>query len=402
MALFAKQRHDNTVIGIDAEGLIQRLLLFDHCIVPSIWLKDVQLFLRMVDPVAFCELIDAKALSFYIDTSTAVEMGQARSGLNLTGNTKHLKDNEFSFATIRGQDDVERRKKSIDELARTEGLTKKHALDVAERVEAALLQPKGLEIYAESFKAFFRDLRAQDSTTVQRFVARRLKQLGPKPKDLEVSVEEFVLEDFRINSNLESKYGLPSKRAREVCQRALFDLLSVHIRLEHMREFSCIMGMNNEEEEPWEMKVDSLVQNITRQNRRVPQFTRVATIAGLAEKQLIEGGRIDLRRIIALRHSDDLTIFRRWLKTSTSKSDEEIRERVLSIRNRIGNTTQGSRGKVIRLMLSCLTSLIPNPGVSLLAGSALGAADLFLLERAFPKDAVVSVLGTEYPSIFKK
>lgn len=331
-----------------------------------------------------------------------MEIGQARSGLNLTGNIKHLKDNEFSFATIRGQDDAERRRKSIDELARTEGLTKKHALNVAERVEAALLEPKGLQIHAESFKEFFRDLRSQDSTTILQFIARRLKQLGLKPKGLEVSVEEFVPEDFRINSNLATKYGLPSKRAREVCQRALFDLLSVHIRLEHMREFSCILGMNDEEEGPWEMKVDSLVRNITRENRRVPQFTRVATIAGLAEKQLIEGRRIDLRRIITLRHSDDLTIFRRWLKSSSSKSDEEIRERVSSIRSRIGNTAQGSRGKVIRLLLSCLTSLIPNPGFSLLAGSALGAADLFLLERALPRDAVVSVLGTEYPSIFKK
>jgi hypothetical protein len=103
MAPFAKQRRDNKVIGFDAEAFVQRLILFDRYIIPSIWLKDIQLLLRAVEPEALCELIDSGAISFYIDSATAVEIGQARSGLKLTGNNTHLKDNEFSFFYDQGQ-----------------------------------------------------------------------------------------------------------------------------------------------------------------------------------------------------------------------------------------------------------------------------------------------------------
>lgn len=178
MAPFAKQGPGNKVIGIDAEGLIQRLLLFDHCIVPSIWLQDIQLLLKIVEPEALCELMDEGALSFYIDSSTAAETGQARSGLNLTGNVTRLNDNEFSFSTIRVSNEAQKVKQAIHHLAQTEGVTKASAFSVAERVEARMLEPKGLQILSESFKAFHRDLRNGDPTLVRNLIARRLQLLG--------------------------------------------------------------------------------------------------------------------------------------------------------------------------------------------------------------------------------
>ena len=402
MAPFAKQDRHNAVIGIDAEGLVQRLLLFDHCIIPSIWLKDVQRLLRVVEPDALCELIDSNGISFYMDSATAGETGQARSGLNLTGNSTHLRDNEFSFSTIRGTNEPKRVEEAIADFARTDGVSKVHARRVAERVEAAMIVPRGLEIHADSFKEFYRDLRAKDSPIIRDLIARRLYLLGAKPVRLEVSVEEFVAEDFRVNSNLTSTFGLSSKMARQLCLGALFDLASVHIRLAHMREFSCLLGMNETEQAPWEMKVDSLVRNITREHQRDLQFTRVAQIAGLGEKRLFQGEAIDLRRLMSLRQSDDLVSFKAWLKQSVGKSDKEIQERLSHIRSKIGNAAQTVAGKTVRLMLSCLAGLIRSPLISLPAGLVLGAADSFLLERAFPKDAVLSVIGVEYPAVFGK
>jgi hypothetical protein len=139
MAPFAKQGSNNKVIGIDVEGLVQRLMLFEHCIIPTIWLKDIQMLLRMVDPEALCELIDSSVISFYIDSATVAEMGQARSKLNLTGNSSLLRDNEFSFSTIKGTDDPLKTTQAISELAVTQGVAKVHATAVAERVEAAML-----------------------------------------------------------------------------------------------------------------------------------------------------------------------------------------------------------------------------------------------------------------------
>lgn len=402
MAPFAKQGPGNKVIGIDAEGLIQRLLLFDHCIVPTIWLEDIQLLLRIVEPEALCELMDEGAISFYIDSSTAAETGQARSSLNLTGNVTRLNDNEFSFSTIRSANEAQSVKAAISNLARTEGVSKASAFSVAERVEASMLEPKGLQILAESFKAFRGDLRTEDPTLIRNLIARRLQLLGAKPTRLEVKVEEFVQEDFRITSNLTTFFGLSSLKAREISLRALLDLSSIHIRLAHMREFSCLLGMNEDEQNPWEMKVDALVRTFAHESQRDRQFFRVAKIAGLGERQLLAGGTLDLRRLIKLRHSEDIARFKDWLKRSDGKSDEEIRDQVSSIRGKIGNAVQSTTGKSVRLMISTLIGAIPIPQIAFPSGLMFGALDSFLLERILPRDAIVSVLGREYPGIFQK
>lgn len=401
MAPFAMQASNNEVVGIDAFSLVQRLMLFDHCIIQSIWLRDIQLLLRSVDADALCDLIDAKAFSIYIDSATAGETGQAHRGLNLTGNTTHLQDNEFLFSTLKGKNDPEKVKQAINDLASTEGISRNQAKSVAERIEAAILEPKGLELHAKVFKEFYSDLRS-DSKIIHSLIARRLRLLGAKPRRLQASVEEFVDEDFRVISNLTTTFGLSSQKARQITLKALFDLLSVHIRLAHMREFTCISGMNESEEEPWKLKVDSLISSITAENQMGRQFTRVARIAGLGERHLLGDGRIDLRRLISLRQSEDLTLFKVWLKKSDQKSDEEIRQRVAGIRGLIGNSAHGPTGKTIRLMMSSLTGLIPDPLISFLAGLGLGAADSFLLERLFPEDPVLSVIGQEYPSILGK
>lgn len=402
MAPFAKQGLDNKVIGIDLEGLVQRLMLFEHCIIPTIWLKDIQILLRMVDPEALCELIDSNVVSFYIDSATVAEMGQARSKLNLTGNTSLLRDNEFSFSTIKGRDDTHKTTQAINELAETPGVMKAQAIAVAERVEAAMLEPKGLEILKEAFRSFYEDLRSPTSTVVHSLIGKSLQLLGAKLSRLEVNVEEFVEENFRINSNLTTTFGLSPPKARDISLRALLDLSSVHIRLAHMRHFSTLIGMNEAEQGPWEMKVDALTQSFNSENQRERQFTRVAKIAGIGERGLLQGKELDLRRLMKIRQSEDLIIFRSWLKQTDNKSDAEIKDRISSVRGKFGNAAQSSGGKTIRLMLSYLPNLIADKFTSQAIGLSLGVADSFLIDRILPKDAVLGILDKGYPTIFRK
>jgi hypothetical protein len=402
MAPFAKQGLDNKVVGIDLEGLVQRLMLFEHCIIPTIWLKDIQILLRMVDSDALCELIDSDVVSFYIDSATVAEMGQARSKLNLTGNTSLLRDNEFSFSTIKGRDDTLKTTQAINELSETPGVMKAQATAVAERVEAAMLKPRGLEILKEAFRDFYVDLRSPTSTVVHSLIGKRLQLLGAKSSRLVVNVEEFVEEDFRINSNLTTTFGLSPQKARDISLRALLDLSSVHIRLAHMRHFSTLIGMNEAEQGPWEMKVDALTQSFISENQRERQFTRVAKIAGIGERELLQGKRLDLRRLIKIRQSEDLIIFRSWLKQTDNKSDAEIKERISSVRGKFGNAVQSSGGKTIRLMLSYLPNLIADKFTSQAIGLSLGVADSFLIDRILPKDAVLGILDKGYPTIFRK
>lgn len=403
MSMFAEQGANNVVTGIDAEGLVQRLLLFDHCIIASVWLKDIQRLLRIVDPDAMCELLDTGAMSFYIDTATGGEIGQARNQLNLTGNTARLEDNEFHFVTIRGHDDPERVTKAIDGLSKTDGISEAKARRVAERVEGLMLEPKGLVTLSEAYKAFYAELRSPESTALRSIVAWKLHRLGAKSKGLHLAVEEFVLEDFRVHSNLTTKFGLSPQSARRILLKSLLELFSVYSRTAHMREFNCVLGMEEDEEQVWELKADALHRAFAHEpHSRERQFLRVASIAGLGERRLSESGKIDLDRLMRLRRSDDLAIFRTWLHSSESKTDKEIREHVASLRSKFGNFMADTAvGKILRIVMTNSPGAIPNPMVSVPLGLALSALDSFLWERLLQRDPVLSVLVKEYPAICK-
>lgn len=398
MAGFALQKSNNDVYDVDLLGFVQRLLLFDHCIIPTIWLKDLEMLMRSVKPSDLAALIQSGAMSFYIDSATAAEMGQARAGLNLSGNITRLQDNEFHFVTLRGKDDYSKVRESISQLACAEGVHVSDARAVADLVDENLLEPRGLEITADAFHGFYADLRSVDVSLVERLIGGRLRSLGIKPKGLEVRIEEFVPEDFRVHSNL-SKFGLFSKKAREVTLGAFMDLIAVHSRLAHMRDLGCLIGMNPKDQQPWEIKVESLVRMFEKEHERERQFTRVITLAGIGESNLIEGKKIDLRKLIRLRESEDLTLFRAWLKDTDNKSDEEIRDRLNSLRGRIGNKVQGVSGKVIRMMVSGLSALVPNPIISLGTGLALSAADSFFVDKLLPKDTIQNIVSQQYPDI---
>jgi hypothetical protein len=70
-----------------------------------------------------------------------------------------------------------------------------------------------------------------------------------------------------------------------------------------------------------------------------------------------------------LRSSDDLAVFRTWLRSAESKTDKEIRDRVTSWRSRVGNfLSETVAAKALRIVLTNSSRAIPNPLVSIPVG----------------------------------
>lgn len=66
-----------------------------------------------------------------------------------------------------------------------------------------------------------------------------------------------------------------------------------------------------------------------------------------------------------------------------------------------------SYGRTIRFIVSnglqlAATATTSNPAAGVLASLGVDALDTFILERLAPKDAILSFLGDEYPSVFER
>lgn len=398
MGCFAIQANDNSVIGIHAGSLVRSLLLFEQCIMATIRLDDVLELLRYVSPNSLIELIQSGALQFYFDSSTAAEIGGARHSLNLTGNTAPLKTNEFSFCIIKGHDKNEFAK-ALNRIETHPSLAPADRSRLAQTIETALLPEHGRPIHEASFRDFYADLRSGNIDVVRSLVRSRMAKLGIKARKLVLDVDEFVSEDFRVNSNLIQRFGLSEAKTRDLTLRALHDLLSVYIRTHHMRELSRLIGLNETEQQPWHLKVDKLIAQATSDLSLENDFVRVLTLYTGAHTEP-SFTQIDLNGLMKLRSSDDLVLFRKWLKDSRRKTDKEIQEQFNNVRAKLGNALQSTLGKTIRFFVGAAMGQIQAPSFQI-GSQVWSAADAFLLDRMFGRDPALGIISKDYPALFR-
>lgn len=128
------------------------------------------------------------------------------------------------------------------------------------------------------------------------------------------------------------------------------------------------------------------------------RFARVVSIAGLPDPETAPGA-IDLERLLEIRDSEEAREFRQWLRTLDQVSDEEIREQVESISEKISGAVHSSAGKTVRFAITTGVGLIP--GVGQVAGPVVGALEQFALDKVVREPGPVSFLSSSYMSIFK-
>lgn len=104
-------------------------------------------------------------------------------------------------------------------------------------------------------------------------------------------------------------------------------------------------------------------------------------------------------RATASTKSQELKVFREWLRKIDSVSDSEIVEQLNDIRLKLGVFAQGDTGKASRLVISTLAGFVPVVGA--FASLGLGTVDTFLLEKILPYSGVVAFVDKLYPSIFQ-
>ena len=129
-------------------------------------------------------------------------------------------------------------------------------------------------------------------------------------------------------------------------------------------------------------------------------FDRVIKVRGLPSFDLAQPDRsFDMDRFLEVRTSKECVEFRGWLRTMGTATDEEIHERVNTLRMKLGPLVHSAGGKGVRIAISTVIGLIPVVGS--IVGLVLSAVDSYLLERVFPVSGPTLFLSRQYPSLFK-
>lgn len=169
---------------------------------------------------------------------------------------------------------------------------------------------------------------------------------------------------------------------------------SLNQRFELMGTYDAMTGLRETEAQLLDAKLTAVMAQADPGRQEEP-LTRVLQLMDLPDPQTAEG-TVNVERLLAARQHEDVVEFRHWLRTLDQATDDEIREQVSSVRERVAGAVHGSAGKAVRLVAAAAADVLP------FGGLALGAADVFLLEKILPEPGPVSFLGRIYPSLFKE
>jgi hypothetical protein len=201
---------------------------------------------------------------------------------------------------------------------------------------------------------------------------------------------------FRAVTDLDRVLAVSIDDVHALIQRVLHGLRGLESRLEEMNSFSAISGFSDTEVALFFDRCRFLATQVN-PNQQQKVFDRVVEISGLPTLDLSSVGTVSILKLLEIRETDECRQFRAWLSTVANASDSEIREQVGSLRSKIGGVIGSALGKAVRFAAAAAVS-VQWPT----AGLAIGALDMFLLEKLFPKSGPACFLNEIYPSVFEQ
>jgi hypothetical protein len=163
-------------------------------------------------------------------------------------------------------------------------------------------------------------------------------------------------------------------------------------RLGEMKAHCALSGFVSEEVSLFRSKLDSITGAVGSHSQE-GRFQRVITLAGLPD--IPADSKIDVEKLLKIRHEPEAVEFRGWLTGIDSLSDAELRKRVASLNAKLGLAAQTGTGKVLRFLVTTVTGI-----AAPVVGVALGALDQFAWDKFARRSGVAAFVNEKYPSIF--
>lgn len=383
-------------VNVDVGALVRRLLLFEHCTLESNRLNEFPALISTFGVDGVMSLIDSGAVSIISDAMTAGQVGQLgilKANENRGG---PLPLCSYRLATV-GLVSAERDKHISDSLQvfkQARGPLKKIIKLKQLLVPMIGTYPPsaGTDGVADAIKEIVTG-KPTLWAAIRREGTRRGVAIAEPP---EIDVIDLGDDEFRIDTNLPELVG--AQEAHSLIERAILGMAGINIRIHLMKHLQGVTGFQDDEFPLFEDKVGFLLRSLDPEVQE-DRFDRIVRLGGLPELSgLPEGVKIDVRKLLNLRDSDECKEFRKWLREVDSETDDEIQRRFDSLRGRAAEIVEGRTGHAVRFALTTGAGFIPIAGAVL--GPAASAADTFLLEKLIGKPGPTVFLSKNYPSMF--
>jgi len=317
------------------------------------------------------------------------------SGVAING-VQTLPPFHFSFGTASIQNPEGVMNHELRRLQGVPGLKNAERSVLEEKILSSVCKPSG-DYASRVLSQFETDIRG-NLPVLRAAIDYQLKlRFGRSMPSLHLQVEEKDPRVFHIVNDIPASAGVDGARAQQIMELAIRAVAAANQRLADMQEYASITGFADDEAPILFGKLSGIIGSLNPRPLE-ENFKRVITLTGLPD--FGNRTRVDLEKLLKARESSECQEFRKWLANLNELSDDQITEVVREFRSKIGTLLQSGVGKVFRFVVAAGIGAIPGAGIAL--GPALGAVDMFLLERLFPRPGYLAFLTQTYPSLFKE
>ncbi len=204
---------------------------------------------------------------------------------------------------------------------------------------------------------------------------------------------------FEVHTDIASALSISESDAFRVIEDGIIGVSGLNERVELMTTHHALVGARARELSVYEGRLQVLLEHIDA-TEQIDRFMRIVSAIDLPLITAETAHQVNLNKVLDVRETDEARAFRAWLWGIDSVTEDEVAERFLALRNRLGLAIRTTTGGLVRFAISVVTGFIPGAGSVISTG--LGALDTFLLERITNVPTPFVFLGNQYPSIFER
>lgn len=392
---------DREQIKFFAGEFVERLILFEEYILESIRLKEIPHLVRLFGCSPVLELLKSGKLKIYCDAVTMASTGQTGGALESRRIKGNLPEGSYCLDMIRVAFHKDYISKNLQQIHEINGTSHKEAkklkLAIVEKLvyfpESALRQIQTQTIA---------DIKNQDPAIKIAIDSRIQNHMHQEidPNSLELKIEFIDETDFRVESNIETKYGLDKQTVHKIVERGLLGIGGRNQRIAQMEAFNSLVGFKSEEVKLLDWKVDFIMRKLSHETPS-NKFRKVLSIKGLPDfSQAASAGDIDLVKLLEMSESRECIDFRTWLWSQETIDSDELKERLESLSQKFKDFRQTKFGKTIYWLASNSLGFIP--GVGTLVSLGLSFYDEFLVKDVLPQGGAMTFINNKLPTVYKE
>lgn len=380
----------------DLQSLINKLLLFDTFILYSPNLREIPYLVKAFGLEGTLALLSSGALRISCELRVIAQVGQSDF---LAPGGKSLPLGSYSISYVFAAD---RRKWISDNLRNigTENLTKnqikKLKLAVVNAFDSNYLQDFNSQLLTQVNGDLTRNREVELSTAI---VLEKEKGFKAKPDDFLIKLHQIDDQVFEAETNLGEIFSLSEVEVHKIVEKAVLGIAGLNQRIAEMKVHNALSGFLENETPLFSARLESFVFQALDPNKHEVNLNRVLRLKKCPNIVSDPYQTVSIEKLLEVRKSQELKLFREWLRKIDDANDSEVVEQLNSIRSKLGVFAQGDGGKASRLAISTLAGFVPVVGA--FAGLGFGAVDAFLLEKILPYSGVVAFVDKLYPSIFQ-